>query len=335
MNLKNTSLDFQVHSQEPMNAPTQKDIPSLSVVVPVYNSEGSLQELHRRVSAVFARLKIRGEMVFVNDCSKDKSWNVLREIAESDGRVTSINLMNNFGQDNAVMCGIQFARGRYVVTMDDDLQHPPEEIEKLYRFITRSTYDVVYGQYVKRRYNWFRDFCADLVKGVMSRIAGGDHAVTSFRIMTENVMGELRRFSQYNVMVDVLIKDVVSSSLIGNCPVEHHARIEGRSNYSYRKLFAYMINMIFSFTLWPLRVASIFGFIFSFISICLVGLLVVYYGVYGVAVSGWTSLIISITFFSGLILFVLGIMGEYVGKIYLNINNTPQYVVREVYTLKR
>ena len=125
MNLKNTSLDFQVHSQEPMNAPTQKDIPSLSVVVPVYNSEGSLQELHRRVSAVFARLKIRGEMVFVNDCSKDKSWNVLREIAESDGRVTSINLMNNFGQDNAVMCGIQFARGRYVVTMDDDLQHPP------------------------------------------------------------------------------------------------------------------------------------------------------------------------------------------------------------------
>src|SRR3989338_6511134 len=202
--------------------------PEFSVVVPAYNSEGSLRELYRRLEAVFRSLQAPWELIAVDDCSRDTSWKVLSELAHSHQNVKAINLMNNFGQHNALMCGFHHVQGKYVITMDDDLQHPPEEIPKL-----------------------------------ISRINGSGYRVTSFRIMAEEVVEKILAYTQYNVMIDVLIKDTVASFRVGHCKVEHHPRTIGKSNYSFKKLFWYATNMIFNYTVWPLRLATLLGFFFS------------------------------------------------------------------------
>jgi len=302
-----------------------------SVVVPVYNSEGSLKLLHHRLSRVFATLNSNWELILVNDCSRDNSWEVMQDIANNDSRVIAVNLTNNFGQHNAIMCGFSFAKGKYVITMDDDLQHPPEEIVKLIKTITARSYGVVYGHYITKRHGTFRDLCSQSVNNIISRITGSGYKVTSFRIIEHLIVRKLLGFKQYNIMIDVLIKDIVHKTEVGHCWVAHHSRKIGKSNYSFKKLFSYAINMIFNYTLWPLHLASILGFLFAFLSILLGIYFFIYNLLYQVPVRGWTSLILIITFFSGIILFVLGIMGEYMGKIYLNINKKPQYFIKEVF----
>jgi glycosyltransferase involved in cell wall biosynthesis len=308
----------------------QNKNPEYSVVVPIYNSEITLRELHQRLAEVFKKLGSSWELILVNDYSKDNSWKIMKEIASENKNVTAINLTNNFGQHNAIMCGLAYVQGKYVITMDDDLQNPPEEIPKLIKTISEGKYSIVYGQFIKKRHGPFRDFASKSVNILLSRISGHGYTVTSFRIMEKQVVEKLVRFTQYNIMIDVAIKDIAANKSVGHCMVEHHARKVGKSGYSYRKLFAYAINMIFNFTLWPLKLATILGFIFSFFSVVLGISLLYYYFKHGVPVSGWTSLILAISFFSGIILFVLGIIGEYVGRIFLNINQKPQYFVKEI-----
>ena len=230
--------------------------PEFSVVVPAYNSEGSLRELYRRLEAVFRSLQAPWELIAVDDCSRDTSWKVLLELAHSHQNVKAINLMNNFGQHNALMCGFHHVQGKYVITMDDDLQHPPEEIPKLISRIKSGDYSVVYGQYKQKKHGWFRDVVSASVNDLISRITGSGYRVTSFRIMAEEVVEKILAYTQYNVMIDVLIKDTVASFRVGHCKVEHHPRTIGKSNYSFKKLFWYATNMIFNYTVWPLRLAN-------------------------------------------------------------------------------
>lgn len=304
--------------------------PDVSVVVPVYNSEQSLPELYRRLGETFERLSLSWELILVNDCSKDSSWHVAESLTHTHHNVIAINLMNNFGQHNAIMCGFHYAVGEYLVTMDDDLQHPPEEVSKLWNTIRSKNYLLVYGQYEQKRHGWFRDFCSKTVNKILSRITGSGYGVTSFRIVRREVIEKITRHNQYNVMIDVLLKETVASSFVGHCGVEHHPRTLGKSNYSFRKLFWYALNMVFSYTLWPLRLATVLGFFFALLGIAGGILLLIYYFKQGVAVSGWTSLILAVVFFSGIILFMMGVIGEYVGRIFLNINQKPQFVVKDV-----
>jgi len=301
-----------------------------SVVVPVYNGEGSLEELHKRLSTVFAKMGKSWELIMVNDCSKDSSWGVMEKLAAKRRNIVAIDLTNNFGQHNATMCGLSYARGRRMITMDDDLQNPPEEIPKLAKRIDEGGFNIVYGQFIRKRHGMFRDFASRSVNRVLARITGHGYTVTSFRMMERQLVEKLVGFKQYNIMIDVAIKDIVGPKSVGHCMVEHHTRAKGRSGYSFGKLFKYAVNMIFNFTLWPLKFATIVGFIFSFFSAVLGVALLYYYFRYGISVSGWTSLILAVSFFSGLILFVLGIMGEYIGRVFLNINQKPQYFVREI-----
>ena len=308
----------------------KKKQPLFSVVIPVYNSSYFLKELYSRLDKNFENLNATWNLILVNDCSKDNSWEVMKELAKTEKKVTIINLRNNFGQHNAIMAGLKFADGKYVMTMDDDLQHPPEEARKLIDTINKSDYEVVYGHYRSKRHGWFRDICSDLVNRILSRITGSGYKVTSFRIMDLDVAKEITKFTYHNVMIDVLIKEIVPGNKVGHCLVEHHPRKKGKSNYSFRKLFSFAINMIFNYTLWPLRIASILGFIFSLISILLGFGYFIYYLFFGINVGGWTSLFLAITFFSGILLFVLGVIGEYLGRIFLNVNQKPQYLIKEV-----
>ncbi len=299
-----------------------------SIVVPVYNSQDSLKLLHQKISEAFGDRK--WELILVNDSSKDRSWKVMNEISEMDDRVTIVNLMNNFGQHNATMCGFKFAKGKYVVTMDDDLQNPPSEVIKLLDAIIHGNSKVVYGQYKSKRHGWFRDLCSKWVNRSLAKITGTGYNVTSFRIIDKSVINEIIKFDNYNVNIDVLIKNIVSNRGVGHCKVIHRKRTVGKSNYSFKKLFGYAVNMIFNYTVWPLRIATIFGFLISFFSILLGVLHFIYYLFYGADVKGWTSLMLLITFLSGLILFMLGIFGEYIGNIYLVVSKSPQYIIKNV-----
>lgn len=307
-----------------------KNPPNYSIVVPVYNSEGSLPLLRERLEKVFAAMGASWELILVNDYSRDGSWNVMRSLAAGDPRVKGVNLANNFGQHNALMCGFSYASGGYVVTIDDDLQHPPEEVPKLIKAAKEGNYRVVYGQFSsERKYGWFRNIASNAINGVLSKITGSGYKVTQFRVMEGKVARRLAEFPQYNVMIDVLIKDTVGARDIGHCNVAHHERTIGKSGYSLKKLFGYAMNMIFSFTLWPLRLASTLGIFFSGVAV-LIGL--VFLGqflFYGISVEEWTTLILTITLFFGITLFVLGVIGEYLGRMFLNVNRKPQYVVKE------
>ncbi|MDP3947258.1 MAG: glycosyltransferase family 2 protein [bacterium] len=302
-----------------------------SVVVPVYNSEGSLGILYERLSGVFNSLGGAWELILVNDCSKDKSWAVMRELASKDSRITAINLANNFGQHSAVICGLSYVSGEYVITLDDDLQHPPEEIPKLIKTIKDGGYSVVYGQYQSRRYKWFKNACSIALNKLISKITGSGYIATTFRILTKSVAEKLTGFKQHNVIVDVLIKDIVSKRDVGHVAVEHHERGIGSSSYSYGKLFAHALNMIFNYTVWPLRLATILGLVLSLLSISLGMYFFVDYFINRVPVAGFTTIMVVMAFLFGMILFVLGIIGEYIGRIFLNINQKPQFCVKEVY----
>tara|TARA_Y100000310_G_scaffold274378_1_gene290360 strand:+ start:5809 stop:6753 length:945 start_codon:yes stop_codon:yes gene_type:complete len=300
----------------------------VSIVVPVYNSEGTLDLLHDRIKKVMGNRT--WELILVNDSSVDKSWHVIGSLAKRDRRITGVNLSNNFGQHNAIMCGLKFAKGKYIITMDDDLQHPPEEILKLVNGIVNNKKRVVYGQYKRKHHGWFRDLVSKGVNKLISKVTGSGYNVTSFRAIEKSVVNELIGFDNYNIMIDVIIKDIVSNRDVGHINVRHDKRTIGMSNYSFKMLFSYMINMIYNYTVWPLRIIMLLGFFISFLSIFLGVFYLVWSLIYGNFALGWTSLMILISFLSGLLLFILGILGEYLGKMYMIINHKPQYIIRNI-----
>ncbi len=302
-----------------------------SVVVPVYNSEGSLKLLHERLAKVFSSIGVSWELVLVNDCSKDSSWDICKELADNDQRVVAVNLANNFGQHNAIMCGLSVARGESVITMDDDLQHPPEEVVKLIMTAEDGGFLVVYGQYQSRKYGWFKNLCSVALNRLISRITARGYIATSFRIIKKPVAEKIISFRHHNVVIDVLLKDAISRRNIGHVLVEHHPRQIGRSSYTYAKMFAYALDMIFNYTLWPLRLATLLGLASIIVSILLGVYFLAEYFIFGAPARGFAALAIMITFFFGTSFFILGIIGEYVGRMFFNLNQKPQYFVKEVY----
>lgn len=300
-----------------------------SVVIPVYNSEMSLNNLHERLTKTFEKITSSYNIIMVDDCSRDNSWRVMEKIHSQDKKVKIIRLMRNFGQHNALMCGFNNANSDYVITMDDDLQHPPEEIPKLTDKINEG-YDVVYGQYRNKRHNMFKNFGSRMVNKILKKITENRFDITSFRIIDKKVIDHIIKFNNYNVIVDVFISNVVSNRNIGVCLVEHGARRYGKTNYSFKDLLFFAMSMIFNYSISPLRLATITGFMISFLSALLGVIILIRFFLHKITVSGWTSLILSIAFFSGLILFVLGIIGEYIGRIFLSISNKPQFIIREI-----
>ena len=198
-----------------MSDSNKKSGVDISIVIPVYNSQECLETLHNRLTKMLVGENVSYEIIFVNDCSKDNSWSLLKKIAKLDDKVTAINLMNNFGQHNAIMCGLNYSSGQYVVTMDDDLQHPPEEIPKLLDKIREKGHLLVYGQYKQKQHGWFRDLCSKYVNKLLSKITGSGYTVTSFRIIKKEVVEEIKQFNQFNVMMDVLLKNAVNKKYVG------------------------------------------------------------------------------------------------------------------------
>jgi glycosyltransferase involved in cell wall biosynthesis len=302
---------------------------AVSVVVPVYNGAAVLPELVARLRAVLAGRAPDAEIVLVNDGSRDASWQVIAELAAEPRRprVRGIDLRRNYGQHNALLCGIRAAAGAVVVTLDDDLQHPPEEIPKLLDALSGEV-DVVYGTPLAEQHGLLRDLASRATKlalcGAMeAEIAGRVSAFRAFR-------AELREaFGQYGnpyVSIDVLLS--WATNRFAAIAVRHEPRRAGRSSYTLRMLVRHAINMVTGFSVGPLRLASVIGFVSTLFGLLVLVWVVGHYLIQGGSVPGFPFLASVIAIFSGAQLFTLGILGEYLARMHVRLMSRPIYSVR-------
>jgi undecaprenyl-phosphate 4-deoxy-4-formamido-L-arabinose transferase len=300
----------------------------LSVVVPVYRSQESLRELHQRLVATLTGLDISFEILFVEDCGGDNSWDVIQELAAEDERVRGFHLSRNYGQHNALLAGVRAAKGELIVTLDDDLQHPPEELPKLLTKIMEG-YDVVYGPPQREQHGFFRDMASQITKMALQSAMGAETArhVSAFRVFRTQLRGAFDEYRSPSVNLDVLL--TWATTRFTALPVRHEARKYGESSYTTRKLLRHAINMMTGFSTIPLQLASVIGFLFALFGMLVLAYVVLHYFFQGGAVPGFPFLASIIALFSGAQLLALGIIGEYLARIHQRTMERPAYLLRE------
>jgi glycosyltransferase involved in cell wall biosynthesis len=309
-------------------AGASRSLSSISVVVPVYNGESTLPVLLERLEPVLASLTDQYEVVLVNDGSRDQSWNVIQELAARHCWVRGINLMRNYGQHNALLCGIRGARFDTVVTMDDDLEHPPEEILKLVAKLDEG-YDVVYGFPEQQQHGLLRDLASEFTKLALRSSMGAETArhISAFRVFRTRAREAFADYHSPFVSIDVVL--TWATTRFAAIQVRHDPRRQGVSNYTLRKLVTHAMNLMTGFSTLPLQAANLLGLLCTafggFILLYVIGR----YLLHGTSVPGFTFLASIIVIFSGTQLVALGIIGEYLARMHFRMMERPTYTVRE------
>jgi dolichol-phosphate mannosyltransferase/undecaprenyl-phosphate 4-deoxy-4-formamido-L-arabinose transferase len=300
-----------------------------SVVVPVYRSERSLRELYERVDKTFENIDGDYELILVEDGGGDRSWEVMRSLRNQNQKVKIIRLTRNFGQHNALMCGFFFASGDYVITIDDDLQNPPEEIPKLIEAIERSDLDVVSGTPEGRKQSWVRNVGSLTYRWLVSLIFKRQPVfqMSNFRIMKKTVNDDLLRIQTPNPAVGLLLLNITDR--IGHVPVEHRERLYGRTTYTTAKLVRHVFHGILYHSTLPLKWVFFLGLFSMFLAFALGGYYLTLFFLGRIGVPGWMTLVLLVLFFSGAIMFSLGIIGEYLLRITQEVYRVPQYLIRD------
>jgi glycosyltransferase involved in cell wall biosynthesis len=302
---------------------------AVSVVVPVYNGAAALPELVARLRAALAGRAPEAEILLVNDGSRDASWQAIATLAAEPRRprVRGIDLRRNYGQHNALLCGIRAAAGAVVVTLDDDLQHPPEEIPRLLDALSGEV-DVVYGTPRGEQHGLLRDLASRATKLVLRGAMGPEIAgrVSAFRAFRAELREAFAQYGNPYVSIDVLLS--WATHRFAAIEVRHQPRREGRSGYTLRTLVRHALNMITGFSIGPLRLASAIGVASTLFGLLVLAWVVGRYLVQGGSVPGFPFLASVIAIFSGAQLFTLGILGEYLARIHVRLMSRPVYSVR-------
>lgn len=301
----------------------------LSVVIPVYCSEEILNKLYTKLVDELAKITSEFEIILVDDYSNDTSWKIIKEICSNDKRVKGIKLNKNYGQHNAIFCGIRKAKGEYILTMDDDLQHPPEEISKLIDKIVDG-YDVVYGISKKFEHSVVRNILSRIIKYLIKIFMGFDQAqnINSFRIFKQKLMSEFMDVNNPKINIDVFLSWVTHK--FGSVEVTHSKRLDGKSGYTIKKLINHSLLMLTNFSSIPLKIASYLGFVFSILGFLILCYVVITSLFYANPVPGFPFLASMISIFSGAQLLTLGIIGEYLSNIHLKSISKPMYKINEI-----
>lgn len=302
--------------------------PRVTVVIPAYNSEQTVRTVVERTREVLAAERLDCELIIVDDASRDRTWAVVQELARNHPGVRALHFRRNFGQHNALLAGIRAARGELVVTLDDDLQHPPEEIPKLLRELEAGA-DVVYGFPEKLPHSFTRNFLSAMTKIALQKAMGEDTARhhSGFRVFRTSLRDAFALYDGAYVNIDVLL--TWATTRFSWIFVEHRPRTVGKSNYTIGKLFNHALTLITGFSTVPLRVASIVGLAFTLFGLALLTYVVGRFLIQGRSVPGFAFLASAISIFSGVQLFALGIMGEYLARIHTRTLGRPAYVVAE------
>ena len=300
----------------------------LSIVVPVYRGAATVGRLVAALSA----LKPAGgiEIILVNDGSPDDSGDVCRALArEATVPLTYLEHARNFGEHNAVMTGLRHARGAYVITMDDDLQNPPEEVLRIYDHARMGGWDVVYTRYAKKEHEGWRNLGSRFANQVADWLLDKPRGLylSSFRCMSALVVAEVTKYRGPYPYVDGLIMQVTQR--IASIEVAHYPRAEGQSNYTIKRLALLWLNLATNFSVVPLRVAVFAGAAMGVLGL-LAALFVVLEAIFVSTPSGWASTMVVYLLLAGVQFMILGVMGEYVGRAFLSANGKPQGVVREI-----
>ena len=300
---------------------------SLSVVIPVFNGQHTLAELLGRLQPVLDEVACSYEAILVNDGSRDESWQVIQKLAQKYPCVRGINLMRNYGQHNALLAGIRSAQYDVIVTMDDDLQHPPEEIPHLLARLDAG-YDVVYGTPQEEQHGLWRDLASQVTKLALEASMGVDVArnVSAFRVFRARVRDAFMHYQGSFVSLDVLLG--WGTTRFAAVAVRHESRKAGVSNYTFRKLVVHAINMVTGFSILPLQLASLLGFGFTLFGMIVLAYVLGRYFLEGGSVAGFPFLASIIAIFSGAQLLTLGVFGEYLARMHFRIMDKPTYVVR-------
>jgi glycosyltransferase involved in cell wall biosynthesis len=301
---------------------------SISAIIPVYNSEATLSKVVERLLNVLSTLTAEYEVILVDDSSRDASWQVVQNLAEQHPQVHGIQLMRNFGQHNALLCGIRAARYEICLTLDDDGQNPPEEIPALVSKLEEG-FDVVYGYPRKEQHGLWRDLSSVLMKVVLANIMGAETArhASPFRAFRTRCREGFANFQGPQVSIEVLL--TWGASRFTYITVDHSERIAGASNYTFQKLLRLALTMLTGFSVLPLQIASMAGFasiIFGFFVLIYV---IIRFIIQGGVVPGFSFLASTIAIFSGVQLFSLGIIGEYLARMHFRMMDKPPYAVAE------
>lgn len=302
-----------------------------SVVVPVYNSEHTLEELYTRLEKVFREtIKEEFELILVDDGSKDRSFEVMQGLRKKDQRVKIIQMARNFGQHPALLCGFAHVKGEFVVTMDDDLQHQPEELPKMVRVMQeRDDVDAIIASYEGRKHGVIRRLGTKISVWATSKMLGKDPdlQITSYRLLRRFLVDAMVKTNTYLPQIGNLL--VLTSNRIINVSVQHAARAYGKSGYSFHRLVKDLIYDITAHTAFPLLMVRNIGIASFLFSLVLGVYFLIRYFVCGISVEGWTSLMLVLLAFFGLTLLSIGIIGMYLMNILNEAKKLPHYVIRQ------
>lgn len=301
----------------------------ISVVVPVYRAERYLKELYSRLKTSLEKITDDFEIILVDDSSDDRSWEIINGLAVKDLKIKGIQFSRNFGQHYAITAGLDCCNGDWVVVMDCDLQDQPEEIDKLYKK-ANSGHDVVFARRINRKDNFLKKFSSLLFYNIHSYFADAkfDHTIANFSISKKKVIDNFRKLREHNRFFPLFIK--WTGFNIGFVDVKHGSANERKSTYTFKKLLNLAMDTIISQSNKPLRLSIKFGFLLSFFSFLFGVWIIAKKIVFGVSVSGWTSLIVSLYFIAGLLLANMGILGLYIGKTFDETKNRPLYIIKEM-----
>jgi glycosyltransferase involved in cell wall biosynthesis len=296
----------------------------ISIVIPVYNSEQSLEDLNLHISG--ALTNVNYELILVNDKSRDRSWEKIVTLCKLNSRIRGVSLKKNSGQDNAIMAGMAHASGEFVVVMDDDLQHSPYDIFKLYEKC-KEGYDICYGYFASKKQSLWKNVGSkfnEVIAELFLKKPKGLY-LSPFKVLRLALVKEILRYKGPFPYIDGIVLSVTDS--ITQVHLPHHKRHNGKGNYNLFRSVSVFLRHVTGYSLYPLRIATIIGMLAASFSFLLGAFFLVDYLTNDAHVEGWITLVLLIVFFNGLMLMCVGLIGEYIGRIYLTITAKPQYVI--------
>ena len=300
----------------------------ISVVIPVYNAAATIGNLVEDIKKLLPEYDV--EIILVNDCSMDQSEKVCEGLARKYSYVRFASLRRNSGEHNAVLCGLNYVTGDYIAIVDDDYQNPPSEIVKLINKIREGDYDVVYSKYSNKSHSVHRNLGSLFNDRIATILLNKpkDLYLSSFKVIHKDIVREIIKYKGPHPYIDGLILRVTGN--IGTVEVEHHKRKEGRSSYTFNKLLSLYLNMFLNFSVKPLRIFTLTGTLIFILGVALSILVILEKYLYGGTPPGWTFTVVIILTISGFQVMFLGILGEYLGKLFLLQNGTPQYTIKKL-----